>query len=65
MSAYPLRGLVSIVTGSLSLISAPALARDYGQQGATFPVIEADLLSVIIMPIISVRGNMPALSMSG
>jgi conjugal transfer pilus assembly protein TraW len=29
------------------LIAAPAAARDYGQQGAVFPVIEADLLSVI------------------
>lgn len=29
------------------LIAAPATARDYGQQGAVFPVIEADLLSVI------------------
>ena len=27
--------------------AAPALARDYGQQGALFQVIEADLLSVI------------------
>jgi conjugal transfer pilus assembly protein TraW len=27
--------------------AAPALARDYGQQGALFPVVEADLLSVI------------------
>lgn len=27
--------------------AAPAPARDYGQQGALFPVVEADLLSVI------------------
>lgn len=27
--------------------AAPALARDYGQHGALFPVVEADLLSVI------------------
>lgn len=27
--------------------AGPALARDYGQQGALFPVVEADLLSVI------------------
>ncbi|VVT10086.1 Protein TraW [Sphingomonas sp. EC-HK361] len=29
------------------LLAAPAAAHDYGQQGAVFPVIEADLLSVI------------------
>lgn len=29
------------------LLAAPAAARDYGQQGAVFPVVEADLLSVI------------------
>lgn len=32
---------------SCMAITAPALARDYGQQGALFPVVEADLLSVI------------------
>ncbi len=29
------------------LLAAPAAARDYGQQGAVFPVVEANLLSVI------------------
>ena len=31
----------------LSLVSQAGSARDYGQQGAVFPVIETDLLSVI------------------
>ena len=48
MSPHPVRTFaLLLMTGSLSLMPAPAPARDYGQQGATFPVIEADLLSVI------------------
>lgn len=31
----------------MAAFASPATARDYGQQGAVFPVIEADLLTVI------------------
>ena len=38
-----------VLSGAMILSAVPhaALARDYGQQGAVFPVIETDLLSVI------------------
>lgn len=36
-----------LLLASALLAAAPALARDYGQHGAVFPVIEADLLAVI------------------
>lgn len=39
------------------LIGAPAAARDYGQQGAVFPVIEADLLSVIQQRLTSMQAS--------
>lgn len=39
------------------LIAAPAAARDYGQQGAVFPVIEADLLSVIQQRLTSMQAS--------
>lgn len=47
MNGHPIRTAALVVAGSLALMSAAAPARDYGQQGTTFPVIEADLLSVI------------------
>lgn len=31
----------------MAAFASPAMARDYGQQGAVFPVVEADLLTVI------------------
>ena len=31
----------------MAAFASPAMARDYGQQGALFPVVEADLLTVI------------------
>ena len=38
-----------VLSGAVILSAVPhaALARDYGQQGAVFPVIETDLLTVI------------------
>ena len=36
-----------ILFAAVTLSASPAPARDYGQQGAVFPVIEADLLTVI------------------
>ncbi len=41
------RRLHLILLASCLAAARPALARDYGQQGALFPVVEADLLSVI------------------
>lgn len=41
------RRLHLVLLASCLAAAGPALARDYGQQGALFPVVEADLLSVI------------------
>jgi conjugal transfer pilus assembly protein TraW len=41
----------------LSLVSQAASARDYGQQGAVFPVIETDLLSVIQNKLTSMQAS--------
>ena len=41
------RRLHLVLVASCLAPAGPALARDYGQQGALFPVVEADLLSVI------------------
>lgn len=51
------RSQLLLVLG-LVLTPAPTLARDYGQQGAVFPVIEADLLTVI-------RNRLTAMQASG
>ncbi|WP_374942085.1 type-F conjugative transfer system protein TraW [Sphingomonas sp.] len=48
--------LLSSVT-ILSLVSQAASARDYGQQGAVFPVIETDLLSVIQNKLTSMQAS--------
>lgn len=37
--------------------TAPAVARDYGQQGAVFPIVEADLLSVIHKRLLAMQGS--------
>jgi conjugal transfer pilus assembly protein TraW len=37
--------------------AVPASARDYGQQGAVFPVVEADLLSVIQKRLMTMQAN--------
>lgn len=41
----------------LSLVSQGASARDYGQQGAVFPIIETDLLSVIQNKLTSLQAS--------
>ena len=41
------RRLHLVLLASCLAAAGPARARDYGQQGALFPVVEADLLSVI------------------
>lgn len=41
------RRLHLVLVASCLAVVTPAFARDYGQQGALFPVVEADLLSVI------------------
>ena len=41
----------------LSLVSQAGSARDYGQQGAVFPVIETDLLSVIQNKLTSMQAS--------
>lgn len=44
---------------ALAVLAAavPASARDYGQQGAVFPVIEADLLSVIQKRLMTIQAS--------
>ena len=41
------RALVAGALIAVAFIAGPAAAKDYGQQGAVFPVLETDLLSVI------------------
>lgn len=38
-----------LLAASLLAVAGPAVARDYGRQGTTFPVIEVDLLKAIEM----------------
>ena len=38
---------LAIAAAACAVLALPASAKDYGRQGAVFPVIEADLLSVI------------------
>lgn len=42
----PVRDMIALLAASLGM-ATPALARDYGQQGAVWPVVEPDLLAQI------------------
>ena len=50
---------VTLTLASLLLadLSAPVLAKDYGQHGAVFPVIEDDLLSAIESKLIAMQAS--------
>lgn len=48
---------VSLATLLLASFSAPALAKDYGQHGAVFSVIEDDLLGVIQSKLIAMQAS--------
>jgi conjugal transfer pilus assembly protein TraW len=51
------RGVASATALVLGSLSVAAAARDYGQHGAVFPVIEADLLRVIRDRLVSMQAS--------
>jgi conjugal transfer pilus assembly protein TraW len=51
------RALAAVAAVLATSPSVPAAARDYGQHGAVFPVIEADLLSVIQARLASMQAS--------